>query len=185
MNIPVLAKETLVVSFAYFAAFIVTFEVVTPVQNLFFPVFGNQASLLFLPSGVRVLSAWLLGWRSIVALAPGVFIAFYYLLGINVFGPSRIIAILIAITVPAATFHAFRLLWRNISPRPDQKPCWPCVMVVGTVISIVGSLLTNYVSGNTSIDYLAYFIGDFFGLLFLMMGLMFGFRALRSRGLRQ
>ena len=183
-SLPVWVKETFIVSLTYIAAFIVTFEVITPVQNLFFPEFGNQASLLFLPSGVRVLSAWLLGWRSILALAPGVFMAFYYLLGINVFDPSRIIAILIAIITPAVMFRAFKLIWPNISPQSDQKPCWPCVMVVGFFISIVGSLLVNYVSGNSSIDYLAYIIGDFFGLLFLMMGLMYGFRFLRKRRLK-
>ena len=184
MNIPALAKETMVVSLAYFVAFVVTFEIVAPIQNLFFPVFANQASLLFLPSGVRVLSAWLLGWRSTVALAPGVILSFFYLVDSSAFRPSLLIAILIAITVPAATFHASKLLWRDISPQSDQKPCWPCVMVAGTVISILGSVLTTYFSGNSSVDYFAYLIGDVFGLLFLMMGLMLGFRVLRSRGIR-
>lgn len=183
-SLPVWVKETLIVSLTYFVVFIATFEVITPVQNLFFPEFGNQASLLFLPSGVRVLSAWLLGWRSILAMAPGVFMAFYYLLGINVFDLSRIIAILIAIVTPAVMFWAFKLIWPNISPQSDQKPCWPCVMVVGISISIVGSLLVNYVSGNSSIDYFAYIIGDLFGLLFLMMAMMYCFRFLRKRRLK-
>ncbi|NRB18183.1 MAG: hypothetical protein HRU33_11600 [Rhodobacteraceae bacterium] len=183
MKLPALARDTLVVSLAYLLAIFATFEVVIPVQDIFFPVFASHASLLFLPSGVRVLSAWLLGWRSVVALAPGVFLAFFYVAGIRALEPSRIFAILIAITVPAATFHAFQLLRWNIAPQPDQRPCWPCVMGAGIVISILSSVLTNYALGSPSNDYLAYFIGDFFGLLFLMMGLMFAFRAMRRRGL--
>ena len=183
MNISALAKETLVVSLAYLAAFFITFKLVAPVQNLFFPVFASHASLLFLPSGVRVLSAWLLGWRSTIALAPGVFLVFLYVASERVFEPSRLLAILIAITIPVATFHTFRLLGWNIFPKPDQAPCWTCVMIVGTIISILGALLTNYVFGNPSNDFLVFLIGDFFGLLFLMMILMFGFRTLRRRGI--
>lgn len=170
------------VSLAYVAAFFVTFKFVAPVQNMFFPVFASHASLLFLPSGVRVLSAWLLGWRSTIALAPGVFLIFYYVAGTGVFEQSRLMAMLIAVTVPAGTFHAIRLLKPNIFPQPDLNPCWPCVMVAGTVISIFGALLTNYVFGNPSNDFIVFLIGDFFGLFFLMMSLMFGFRAMRSRG---
>ena len=183
MRLLALAKVTLVVSFAYLVAFFATFKILIPVQDMFFPVFASHASLLFLPSGVRVLAAWLLGWRSVVALGPGVFVAFYYVAGTEALEPTRVSAILIAIAVPATTFRAFQLLGWNIAPQPDQRPCWPCVMCAGTVISILSSVLTNYALGNSSPDYLAYLIGDFFGLLFLMMSLMFVFRAIRSRGL--
>lgn len=68
MDVRSLAKETLIASGLYLAAFLVVFEVVTPLQSMFFPEFPSRASLLFLPHGIRVLTAWLLGWRAIPAL---------------------------------------------------------------------------------------------------------------------
>jgi len=181
MQFHMLAKETALVSLAYVAAFLVTYGLLTPLQDIFFPEFPSHASLLFLPHGVRVLSAWLLGWRSSITLAPGVFLVFFNVAGAGVFSPSRLIAILVAVTVPAATFHVFRLIKWDLSPQADKRPCWPCIMSAGVVISMLSSLLTNYAFGSASKDYIAYLIGDVFGLFFLMLILMFVFRFFRSR----
>ncbi|MGR3621479.1 hypothetical protein [Pseudophaeobacter sp.] len=174
-----LAKETAVVSLAYLVAFFATFEILMPVQTVFFPDFGSRASLLFLPHGVRVLAAWLLGWRSLLALLPGVVTVFVYVAGIGAFVPSRIAAIVIAVTVPAAVFHLLRLIGWDLFPARHRRPCWPCIMVAGLVISLVTSLLTNYAFGSAPEDYIAYLIGDVFGLFFLMLILMLSFRHLR------
>jgi hypothetical protein len=182
MRLHTWATETVTASLAYLTAFYMTFELLMPVQDAFFPEFSSHASLLFLPHGVRVLSAWLLGWRSVIALAPGVFLAFLYVAGLEVFAPSRLIGILIAITVPAATFHAFKLMKWNLSPEPERMPCWPCAMVVGIAISVLSSLLTNYAFGSGPQDYLAYLVGDILGLLFLTAILMFIFQTLRRYG---
>jgi hypothetical protein len=179
MRLHTWATETVTASLAYLTAFYMTFELLMPVQDAFFPEFSSHASLLFLPHGVRVLAAWLLGWRSVVALGPGVFLAFFSVAGLGVFTPSRLIAILIAVIVPAATFHAFKLVKWNLSPRSGQMPCWPCIMAAGIAISILSSLLTNYVLGSGPQDYLAYLVGDIIGLFVLMMMLMFFFRVLR------
>lgn len=181
MQFRALAKETAVVSASYLAAFLVTYDIVTPLQDVFFPEFPSHASLLFLPHGVRVLSAWLFGWRSTITLVPGVFLAFFSVAGFGAFAPSRLIAILVAVTVPAATFQALRLIKWDLSPQLNKTPCWPCIMTAGVVISILSSLLTNYAFGSASTDYVAYLIGDIFGLFFLMLILMFIFRFLRSR----
>jgi hypothetical protein len=45
------------ISSAYFLAFATTFAVVMPAQDAVLPAFGNYASLLFLPHGVRVIAA--------------------------------------------------------------------------------------------------------------------------------
>lgn len=182
MNLQAFGKETVAVSLGYLVAFFMTFEILIPFQNFFFPEYPSHASLLFLPHGIRVLSAWLLGWRSVVALAPGVFLGYFYLAGMGTFAPSRLFGILVAITAPAAIFYAFRLMRWDISPKPDQTPCWLCVMLAGVVISVLSSTLTNYAFGSAPEDYIAYLIGDVSGLFFLMMILVFIFRALRSHG---
>jgi len=177
-----LIQETGIVSLAYLAAFFVTFEILMPVQSIFFPEFTNQASLLFLPHGVRVLSAWLLGWRSVLALLPGVFIVFVYSAGDLAFTPSRLAGIAIAVTIPATIFHLLRLIGWDLSPATGRRPCWPCIMVAGLLISLFTSVLTNFAFGSAAEEYIAYLIGDVFGLFFLMLILMLIFRSLRRYG---
>jgi hypothetical protein len=174
-----LAKETLIASGLYLAAFLVVFEVVTPLQSMFFPEFPSRASLLFLPHGIRVLTAWLLGWRAIPALLPGVFLVFLYVGGMDVFLPSRLIAIAIAVTVAPAVFMALAFVGQDIRPQPGKTPCWPCVMGVGIVTSVLMALLTNMAFGSETVEYVAYLIGDIFGLFFLMLGLLYIFRYMR------
>ncbi|MBO9436035.1 hypothetical protein J7394_17575 [Ruegeria sp. R13_0] len=161
---------------AYVIASFLTFEVLMPLQNLFFPEYPSRASLLFLPHGVRVLSAWLLGWRAIFALLPGVFIVFAALGGSDVFLPSRIMAMAIAVTTVPAVFYLCKWLGWDLFPRADRKPCWICIMGVGVVTSFLVSGLTNLAFGSATAEYIAFLIGDVSGLFFLMLGLYFAFR---------
>ncbi len=153
-----------------------------PLQNVFFPEYPSRASLLFLPHGVRVLSAWLLGWRAIFALLPGVFIVFAVLGGWDLFLPSRLLAIFIAVTTVPAVFYACKALGWNLFPNPDRRPCWACIMGVGVVTSVLVSALTNLAFGSATAEYVAYLIGDISGLFFLMLGLLYAFRMMEKRG---
>ncbi|WP_235962957.1 hypothetical protein [Ruegeria haliotis] len=152
-----------------------------PLQNMFFPEYPSRASLLFLPHGVRVLSAWLLGWRAIFALLPGVFLVFAVLGGADVFLQSRLMAIVIAVTTAPAVFYVLKWVGWDLFPRPDRKPCWICVMGVGVITSILVSGLTNLAFNSATAEYIAYLIGDISGLFFLMLGLYFAFRFTDSR----
>lgn len=55
----------------YMASYIVVAVVVSPVQEMILPDVIRFASLLFLPHGVRVLSASLLGAKSVPAMVLG------------------------------------------------------------------------------------------------------------------
>lgn len=153
-----------------------------PLQNLFFPEYPSRASLLFLPHGVRVLAAWLLGWRAIFALLPGVFIVFALLAGWDVFLPSRLLAIGIAVTTVPAVFYICKWLGWDLFPRSDRTPCWTCIMVVGIVTSVLVSVLTNMTFGSATEEYVAFLIGDISGLFFLMLGLSYAFRLVERHG---
>lgn len=173
--------EMLVASLSYVAASLVVFKVVAPVQDLFFPQFNSHASLLFLPHGVRVLSAWLLGWRAVPALLPGVVIVFAFVGGPDVLLPSRIAAIAVAVSVCPAIFWALAQLGWDTRPNAGRPACWACVMLVGVLTSVLIALFTNLALGTGAVDYVAYLIGDVFGLFFLMLILMLVFRTLRGR----
>lgn len=173
--------EAAIASAAYFAAYLVTFQILMPLQNTVFPEYASRASLLFLPHGVRVLSAWLLGWRAIPALLPGVFLVFWHVGGANVFLPSRLAAIAIAVSVAPIVFHVIKAAGWDLFPRSDRRPCWSCVMGVGVITSLLISLLTNLVFGSATPEYFAYLIGDVAGLFFLMLGLLYFFRIFGRR----
>ena len=175
-----LAIETTAVSLFYLVASFIAFVVVMPVQQSLFPGLENRASLLFLPHGVKVLSAWLLGWRSSVALFPGVLLVFAYFAGWGVFAPHRMAAVLSAVLVPAAIFYLVKRMGWDLSPQTGRRPRWASIMIVGLIISGVLSVLSNLAYGNSPANYIAYLIGDFFGLFFLCLILMFVFRAWRS-----
>ncbi len=147
-----------------------------PLQNVFFPEYPSRASLLFLPHGVRVLTAWLLGWRAIFALLPGVFLVFAYLGGSDVFLPSRLMAIAIAVTTAPTIFYLLKWIGWDLFPRSDRQPCWSCIMGVGVITSILMSGLTNLAFGSATAEYVAFLIGDISGLFFLMLGVYFAFR---------
>lgn len=176
-----LLTETLATSGAYLAAFAVTFGILMPIQGTFFPDFYSQASLLYLPNGIRILAAWLLGWRSPLALLPGVVTVFVVIGGDNIFLPSRLGAIAAMVLVAPATLHALKLAGWDISPRPGHMPCWPCVMAAGIVISVLSGILFNLSMGSPVLDYFAFVIGDVAGLFFMMMILMLFFRSMRLR----
>ncbi|MGV6805330.1 MAG: hypothetical protein ACWA49_14115 [Ruegeria sp.] len=175
------ASETLYASLAYVAASIMTFWVLMPMQNAFFPEYPSRASLLFLPHGVRVLTAWLLGWRAVFAMLPGVFLVFAFLGGVDVFLPSRLAAILIAVSTAPLVFYLLKRMGWDLFPAPDRTPCWPCIMGVGFITSILVSALTNLAFGSATAEYFAYLIGDLSGLLFLMFALYFAFRYMERR----
>lgn len=153
-----------------------------PVQNLFFADFYSSASLMFLPHGVRVLTAWLLGWRSVIALLPGVFITYAYLGGSNVFLPSRLSGIAISVLAAPLVFEFVARAFCDIRSGAQTEPCWVCVMGAGILAAIVTGVLTNLAFGSPPLDYFAFFIGDVLGLFVLMLVLMLVFRFIRLRG---
>lgn len=177
-----LLLEIAAVSTAYIAAFLVTEFVLYPLQIKVVPEFQSFAFLVYLPHGVRVLAAWLLGWRSVIALAPGAFVAQYYLFDRATGGISGLAVFIIGIIVAALAFSLFRIAGVNASARPDHKPCWQCVMAVGVLASVLNAMLANFALGTFAIDFMAYLVGDTFGLFTLVLLLILIFRQFRARG---
>ncbi|MFC3613862.1 hypothetical protein ACFORG_08850 [Lutimaribacter marinistellae] len=173
--------EIAVTSTAYVVASLLVFELLMPLQTLAVPHYVGTGSLLFLPHGVRVLAAWLLGWRAIPALLPGVIFVFAWQAGAGFLTPSRGAAILFAVSVAPITFHVLKAIGYDLFPSPSRMPCWPCILGVGALTSVLISTLTNTVFGSGMTDYMAYFIGDVAGLFFLMLGLLYFFRMTYGR----
>lgn len=171
-------RETVIASGAYLAVSVITFDLLMPLQNLAFPEYPSRASLLFLPHGVRVLTAWLMGWRAVPALLPGVLLAFICVVGTDAFLPSRLAAIVISVSVAPLTFHALRALGIDLFPAKDRQPVWLGIMAVGAIASILAAALTNLLFGSSMTEFIAYLIGDMAGLFTVMLGLLLLFRNL-------
>ncbi|MEY8839445.1 hypothetical protein AB9K41_10495, partial [Cribrihabitans sp. XS_ASV171] len=144
--------------------------------NMAVPKYAGHGSLLFLPHGVRVLAAWLLGWRAIPALLPGVVIVFAWQAGATFLTPSRGAAMLFAVSIAPATFYLLKAAGWNLFPAAGRMPCWPCILGVGALTSVLIAGLTNTVFRSGFDDFMAYFIGDIAGLFFLMLGMLYAFR---------
>jgi hypothetical protein len=74
-----------IVSAAYLITFFLSIYVFLPFQAQYTPELAAYASVLFLPHGVRVLSAWLLGWRAISLFAPTAFFTHWLNFGLDSF----------------------------------------------------------------------------------------------------
>jgi len=120
---------SLIISVAYALAFATTFAVVMPVQNSVLPAFGNYASLLFLPHGVRVIGAWMYGWRSLLFLAPGAVLTHSYLYGSGGFSLDYMVAVFFGVFCAALSFwflHCWEWIsaWTNRIASIGATSCW-------------------------------------------------------------
>lgn len=174
---PRLLKEIFIVSLCYvFAYKIAAFY---PDFMFWGDAFGAEsASLLFLPHGVRVLVAWMYGYRSILLLAPASLIVhsvrsegLEFDLGFHI-GPF------FGIICAAVTFDICARLGFDVRLRNNYVANWRSVFLVGALSSVINSVGTNLAFGNDLPTAIAYWIGDVSGVFATMVILVFVFRAL-------
>jgi hypothetical protein len=172
----------LIVSAAYGVAFLATDRIVTPVQIRFLPEITQHASLIFLPHGVRVLTAWLYGWKSLPLLVPASLataLAYHGIEGVN--GALAMTTILCA-GVAALAFSLVARFGHDLRWRASGTIRWNQVLAVGVVASVFNSTFTAALNGTSLPTALVMFIGDVIGLGVCLVILMFTFRTARLRG---
>jgi len=172
----------LAVSSAYMFASILTLYFFYPIQLKLVPEFPSFASLLYLPHGVRVLSAWLLGWRSVIAMGPGAFFAQYYWVSERDMDATFFIILASGLLVAPLAFKLFKMIGLESEATNGRVPRWQLVMLIGVVASLLNSFSTNFILGTSGINNLAFLVGDVFGLFLLVLILILFFRQMRIRG---
>lgn len=173
---------TLLISAAVVVAFAVTFAVVMPVQNAFLPAFGNYACLLFLPHGVRVIAAWLYGWRSLIFLAPGSVVTHGYLYGVSGFTFDYVAAMSFGVICAAFSFWFLAQVGMDFRIEKSRRVNWRDVMLAGVVASILNSVGTKIFFENDLQTAAARFVGDVTGMFVSFFLLMLAFRFVRRFG---
>ena len=173
---------SLLIPGSYLVAVATTFAVVMPAQDAVLSAFGNYAGLLFLPHGVRVIAAWLYGWRSLLFLAPGAVLTHSYLYGSGGFSFDYIVAVFSGVVCAALGFWFFALLGMDFRLNNRNRVNWRDVMLAGAASSIVNSVGTKIFFGNDVQTAAARFFGDVTGMVLSMFVLMLIFRAMRQLG---
>lgn len=173
------AGATALVSGSYVLVLLLTFGVLMTLEERIAPVFANFTSLIFLPHGVRVLSAWLFRWRSVPMLVPGAIAGHLYL-----YGPVIDLRLALgwAVGLGCAPL-AFSLMERAglaFRPQARQRTHWRDIVLVGGVASVFNSTFTALAYGNGLMTMSARFIGDVMGTLACIVLLM-GVLRLRDR----
>lgn len=169
-----------IVSGAYFLAFAVSFGLIMPAQRVFWPEFANHASILFLPHGVRVLVAWLYGWRAIFFLMPSALVTHAYLFGLDGLSANYLFGALSGVVCATASFAVLAQLGMDFRAGQGRFASWREVLLAGSFASVINVIGTSFFFGSDFSSASAYFIGDLVGLMVAMVLMMLAFRLFRK-----
>ena len=165
---------------ALFLAMVLTWLVISPLQKLILPqtkVQGISATLIYLPFGIKIISAFFEGWRSVLYLLPGAVLASVLFMDLSWTSSRTYISLCISYGTAPLIFSAVN--WASHCahhPVPSPELSWRKLIAVGFLSSIMISLLIHlfYVYPNTqSVDIrlnaIKFALGDMLGLITVLM----------------
>lgn len=170
----------LAINLLYLLAFFVTMYVLIPLQERFTPEFATYASLLFLPHGIRILTAWLYGARAIVFIAPAALFTHWLNFGSTGFSLIGIVGVFSGVTCAALTFWLLARFGLDFSLNSKKTANWRDLMLAGSLASIFNTLGMGFAFNHNIQTLSGYFIGDISGLFACMFILMLAFKMARN-----
>ena len=181
-------QKFLVVSLSYVLAHGLTAGLVTPLQSLVLPEITTFASLLYLPHGVRVLSAWLLGRCAFVPLSVGAFLSEALFTPADLASatdPVILVSIAVGAAAAPAAFEILRLFGHRLYAGRPLRIHWSQLLWVGVLASVINSVGQSIVFSESILPefsmtvVMAYAVGDLTGLVVTTLVLMMMFRWMR------
>ena len=161
---------------AYLGLVAVQNLVIMPIETMLVERNVALVSLLYLPHTVRVLGAWMVGPKSILALIPASIIVYFVTRPDT--GPSTqadiIIPMIGALCAPVA-FELMRVFRIDVYPKSTGVLSWRTLVFAGLFSSIINSFFsTLFLEGRFPIedtfDVLTRFIiGDVMGLVLVLL----------------
>ena len=161
---------------AYLGLVAVQNLVIMPIETMLLERNVALVSLLYLPHAVRVLGAWMVGPKSILALIPASIIVYFVTRPDT--GPSTqadiIIPMIGALCAPVA-FELMRVFRIDVYPKSTGVISWRTLVFAGLFSSIINSFFsTLFLEGRFPIedtfDVLTRFIiGDVMGLVLVLL----------------
>ena len=181
-----------ITTLAYLVTFVVWRYLILPMEISLTSENAIFASFLFLPHAIRVLSAWLLGPKSLIAMIPAG-VAVSLISGTSPpQGYELLLEVILATFAASSAVMAFefmRLCKVDAYPKDDGVVSWRTVMFGGVLASIINSLgstwlKSGYFDAALILEVIVRFVlGDVLGLLAGMLTIMLMTRYLRKNGL--
>ncbi|MDB3880074.1 hypothetical protein N9315_03060 [Alphaproteobacteria bacterium] len=181
-----------ITTLAYLVTFVVWRYLILPMEISLTSENAIFASFLFLPHAIRVLSAWLLGPKSLIAMIPAG-VAVSLISGTSPRQGYELLLEVILATFAASSavmaFEFMRLCKIDAYPKDDGVVSWRTVMFGGVLASIINSLgstwlKSGYFDAALILEVITRFVlGDVMGLLVGMLTIMLVTKYLRKNGL--
>jgi len=174
----------------YLSLVTVQYLVVMPIETMMVERNVALVSLLYLPHAVRVLGAWMVGPKSILALVPASICGYFFMRpDTGAFTPADFIIPMIGALCAPVALELMRFVRIDVYPKSTGVISWRTLVFAGFLSSIINSFFsTLFLDGQFPIedtfDVLTRFvIGDVMGLviiLSLLVGLLKAFRRFTS-----
>ena len=175
-----------VVFIAYVAAFMLMQYVARPIQDAFVTS-TLVGTLLFLPHGVRVIGAWLFGYRSILPLALGEVFGMYFLGNFHLPMAAVLQGAVVGGVSCFIAFEIFRLAGQNLYlDESKQRTSWRMLILlagIGSVFNSFGHIIVYrdaFTFEDDIAQVLGFLVGDIGGTAVLLLVLVFFNRSLRK-----
>ncbi len=156
----------LALGFAISAIYIWTYflmaTVVLPLEQALLP--STVMSILFLPHGVRVLAAWLYGWRSVLYLLPGALLCNLHFAGARAFDAHILFGTAASLIAAPLAFSIGRWLGGAALLKVGAVRV-PMLLAVGVAASVFNLLALRLAYGLNPTEGMVILIGDTLGLL--------------------
>lgn len=157
-----------------------------PGQTLFMPMLPTLATLFYLPFGIKVISAFFEGWRSIIYMMPGIVVG-------NIFWVEMPFDKTVTYITWAASYGTAPAIFAMLdwTIRDDRRnvtagQAWRTMIAGGAAASVVISVLIHVIRHRNvpQDDFIAsmfkYMMGDMLGLVAILALLLYVFRHMRK-----
>ena len=181
--------KTLVVSFLSCLMMLFVTELVVPIQSYFLPELTLFAALIFPVHGIRVISAWLFGWYSVIYLFVSNIFVFFLLSrhDDSLYGLLSAQSIMAWVLVSVICIFSFDLLrFSGVDTKTTigkiNKDAWKLIVLVGFISSVFNSLghnlifTSNIMPENSLRLIFAFLIGDTTGTVVCLFMLIYIFK---------
>ena len=175
----------------YLGLVTVQYLVIMPIETMMVERNTAVVSLLYLPHAVRVLGAWMVGPKSILALIPASICGYFFAMhpDTGAFTPTDLIIPMIGALCAPVAFELMRFVRIDVYPKSTGVISWRTLIFAGLFSSIINSFFsTLFLEGRFPIEdtfdvLTRSIIGDVMGLviiLLLLIGLLKAFRRFAS-----
>jgi hypothetical protein len=176
---------------AYLGLIALQHLIIMPIETMLVERNVAVVSLLYLPHAVRVLGAWMVGPKSILALIPASICGYFFMMRpeTSAFTPADFIIPMIGALCAPVAFELMRFVRIDVYPKSTGVISWRTLVFAGLLSSIINSFFsTLFLEGRFPIEdtfdvITRFIIGDVMGLvivLLLLVGLLKTFRRLAS-----